>query len=974
VIDTPLQANRPHPIPNATYRVQFNKTFTFAQARELVDYLADLGISHIYASPFFKAREGSMHGYDVVDHGALNPEVGTKEELAALTDALKQRAMGQIADFVPNHMGISQADNPWWLDILEYGEGSPYAEFFDIDFRPAKAELRGKVLLPVLDSPYGRVLENGQLRLKLDAEGGRFSIWYWDHRFPVTPYRYGDIFSFFLPTLRKTELSDQTIETLEGLQAGFRDLRRAVRSGRARFLRRQKAAKLKEQFAALLGQDSALAEGIQVALEPFHGTMGDPPSFLRLHRLLEGQYYRLASWRTASDEINYRRFFQINELAGLRVEVPAVFDAAHRLVLELLAEGHIQGIRIDHIDGLFDPKGYLDRLREKGRAALSNGRDPYVLVEKILGPDESLRAEWPCAGTTGYEALNEINGLFVDPASEDHLTRAYVRFTGERVDFDAIVRDCKRQVMRAELASEVEVLVNGLYQLSERDWRTRDYTMRNIRMALEEIIACFPVYRTYIDRRNPTSEDLKDIDQAVALARKNPQFSEEGVFDYLWGILSADSGRRKGDPFPRVEVQRLARKAQQVTSPVMAKGVEDTAFYRFNRLVSLNEVGGHPDVFGITPTQFHLRMIDRARSWPHTMLSTATHDTKRGEDLRARINVLTEREKDWSERVRRWAKVNHPHKPEVDGQFVPSANDEYLFYQTLVGVWPTGLTVPRDGAEADTLVELDVLRDRLKNYMLKVVREAKVHSAWTRQNEGYEQGMLGWIERVLDGCSHNAFLDDFQDFQVGVARVGVVNSLAQVVLKYTCPGVPDLYQGCELWDLSLVDPDNRRPVDFDIRRAHLSDLMGAIPDSEAFGALARGLLEDWRDSRVKLFVTWRLLQFRHDHPDLFRCGTYRPLSVEGSLAKNVIAFERQSDGGSLVVVVPRLVNRLMPTDGDWPVGEVWDGTSVLLETSRVYRDVLTNRRTTLGKALNVANLLEDFPMAVLVEDRVSPSL
>lgn len=957
----------PAVVPDATYRFQFNKDFTFAHARALVDYLADLGISHLYASPFLKAREGSTHGYDIVDHGALNPEVGDEADLADLTGALKAHGMGQIMDFVSNHMGVAQADNPWWLDVLEYGEGSPYAEYFDIDFHPAKRELRGKVLLPVLGDQYGRVLEDGHLRLKLDPLAGSFSVWYWEHRFPISPYRYGGIFTVVMPALRKAGLPDAPLTAMEELQGAFREVRRAVRSGRARFHRRQKAEKLKEQFAALLAKHRGLAEAIDSALEPFHGIPGDPPSFLPLHRLLEAQHYRLAYWRTASDEINYRRFFQINDLAGLRVEVPAVFEASHRLVLKMLTEGHIDGIRIDHIDGLFDPKGYLDRLQEKGRAALDSDRDIYVLVEKILGHHERLRTEWRCAGTTGYEALNEINGLFVDPAAERRMTRTYARFTGESTDFEAIVRQSKRQVMRAELASEVQVLVNGLNRLSERDWRTRDYTMRDIRLALEEVIACFPVYRTYIDRRRLAPEDLRDIDWAIAQARKNPQFQDESIFDYLWGILSTDSGRRKGDPFPRAGVLHLARKAQQVTSPVMAKGLEDTAFYRFNRLTSLNEVGGHPDVFGTRPMHFHHRMADRAKLWPHAMLSTATHDTKRGEDVRARINVLSELAETWTQRVRRWAQLNRRRKPEVEGEPVPSANDEYLFYQTLVGVWPPDLTVPEDGADDATLAQLDDLHERLKGYILKALREAKVHSAWTRQNEPYEQGMLKWMERVLDGRHRNPFLADFQPFQARVARVGAVNGLGQTALKLTCPGVPDIYQGCELWEFSLVDPDNRRPVDFDARRAMLADLKSTFDAPGPFGPVARELMDTWQDSRIKLLLVWRLLRLRREMPDLFRFGDYRALEATGRFAEHLVAFERREADRRLVVVVPRLVSDLMHGDTEWPLGDAWGDTAVVLEEPGSFRDALT-AEVVEGGTLAAADVLRHAPVGVLVSE------
>ncbi|WP_404385775.1 malto-oligosyltrehalose synthase [Caenispirillum salinarum] len=964
----PALDTAPAVVPASTYRFQFHAGFTFRDAIALVPYLADLGVTHVYASPFLKAREGSTHGYDIVDHGALNPEIGTEEDFTALTDVLKQHGMGMIADFVSNHMGVAQADNPWWLDVLEYGEGSPYAEFFDIDFHPMKTELRGKVLLPFLGDHYGRVLEDGHLVLKLDAAQGNFSVWYWEHRFPITPYRYGGIFTVVLPALRKAGLADAALAEMEEIVAGFREVRRTVRSSRAQGQRRQKAERLKEQFAALLAEQPALADAISEALAAFQGKPGDPPSFLPLHRLLEAQHYRLAYWRTASDEINYRRFFQINDLAGLRVEVPAVFDASHKLILQLLGDGRIDGIRIDHIDGLFDPKGYLERLQEKARAATGLDRDTYVLVEKILGHHENLRTEWRCSGTTGYEALNEIGGLFVDGGAEERMTRTYARFTGESTDFEDIVQTSKHQVMRQELASELQVLVNGLSRLSERDWRTRDYTPRDLRSALEEVVACFPVYRTYIDRRRPAQHDLRDIEWAIAQARKNPMFPDESIFDYLWSILTTDAGRRKGDPFPRTEVLRLARKAQQVTSPVMAKGLEDTAFYRFNRLVSLNEVGGHPDVFGVTPGSFHHRMADRAKTWPHTMLSSATHDTKRGEDVRARINALSELSEAWTKRVRRWEHLNRRRKSEIDGEMAPAPNDEYLFYQVLVGVWTPGLVIPEDGvtegsAEAK---ELDDLRERLEGYMLKALREAKVRSAWTRQNGPYEEAVLRWMRHILDGRRRNPFLADFQAFHARIARIGVVNGLAQAALKLTCPGVPDTYQGCELWEFSLVDPDNRRPVDFEARARLLDEMKSTLDAPGPFGAVARGLLDTWADSRVKLLLTWRLLQLRRRMPEFFASADYTAIEPAGRRAEHLLAFERRHGDTRMVVVVPRLVNPLMQGDEGWPLAEEWAATT--LPVAGRFRDAITGEALEGTEGLDVDTVLKDFPLAVLVSE------
>lgn len=962
----------PEYVPDATYRLQFNSEFTFADAEALVDYLAKLGVSDIYASPFLKARAGSTHGYDITDHRKLNHEIGDRDALASLTGRLRSRSMGLIADFVPNHMGIGRADNPWWLDMLEYGQSSPFAEYFDIDFYPAKPELRGKVLLPVLGDRYGLVLEDGQLQPKLDTTEASFSVWYWDHRFPLSPFSYGRVFTAIAPRLRNSGLPEAALDALDCIAAGFREIGRAVRSARARAARRHKAQTLKSRFASIFTEHEGLADAVKAALEDFQGAPGDPPSFLPLHRLLEAQHYRLAFWRTASDEINYRRFFQINDLAGLRVEVPAVFDAAHALILELLAEGHIRGVRIDHIDGLLDPKAYLERLQEKSRKARNGDRDVYVVVEKILGHHERLRNEWRCSGTTGYDALNDINGLFVDPSAQTELTETHRRFTSEPTEFEEIVKAGKREVMQVELASEVQVLVNGLKRLSERDWRTRDYTLRDIRLALEEVIVCFPVYRTYIDRRRPAAEDLQDIDWAIAQARKHPRFQDDSIFDYIWGILTTDSGRRRGDPFPGAEVRRLAYKAQQVTSPVMAKGLEDTAFYRFNRLISLNEVGGHPEQFGIPLTAFHRRMAERAEHWPHSMIASATHDTKRGEDVRARINVISEVCGEWSERIARWSSLNAWRKSNIDGVAVPSANDEYLFYQTLVGCWPPDLKLNDGMAAPSAQSAFDALRVRLETYMLKVVREAKLHSSWTRKNAAYEQGIVSWLGSVLDVSNRNPFLVDFAVFQRHIARVGVVNSLAQTALKLTCPGVPDIYQGCELFELSLVDPDNRRPVDFFARRDLLRDLESTFKRSNDAGPAVRSLLDNWPDSRIKLLLVWRLLSLRQRWPALFSQGEYRPLATVGTHADRVLAFMRCQGNQKLVVVLPRLVAPLMPGEDDWPIGPSWADTAVSGIEAGHYYDVLTSEPVTVGEPLAMEKLLKFIPVAALVSDSHAP--
>lgn len=980
------------PVPRATYRLQMGAAFTFVDATAIVPYLERLGISHLYCSPYLKARPGSSHGYDIVDHNALNPEIGDETSFDALCEALQRAEMGHILDFVPNHMGIGLSDNVWWLDVLEWGRDSPYGDYFDIDWSPAKPELRGKVLIPFLGDHYGKVLENGELQVKFSAEEGKFSVWYYEHRFPIDPAQYASLLGSVLERLQHREdVPESQLVEFELILAGYRDLRRPARSARQRTFRRSKADKLASQLAALAQEHEVFAACIEDALAVINGESGKPRSFDRLHRLLEAQHYRLAFWRVAAEEINYRRFFQINDLAGVRVEIPEVFDTMHRLVLKLIAEHRLHGLRIDHIDGLFDPRGYLERLQDKAQAARDGARpvqdnaaDPqtdapqdapqfYVIVEKILAHHEKLREEWPIAGTTGYEFLNRLNGLFVDPGGAEPLARTYYRFIGHEADFEAICDSAKRQAMDQELASELRVLANEFNRVTERSWLTRDYTLVGLRQALREIVACFPVYRTYVDRRGPSSEDVRDIEWAIGRARKRSTRADKSVFDFIRDVLllSPPATRKKGakDNTPmRREIRRLAMKFQQYTGPVMAKGVEDTAFYRYACLASLNEVGGEPTRFGVLPVTFHQRNQEQARRWPGSMVSTATHDTKRGEDVRARINVLSEIPHEWARKVRRWSTINERRKTPIEDGSAPSENDEYLFYQTLIGAWP--LEFHRAGSlDGDSLADF---RERMTNYMLKAVREAKSHTSWINTDTAYETGLSSFVERVLDGERRNPFLIDFEEFHQRIAELGMLNGLAQTVLKLTVPGVPDLYQGTELWDLSLVDPDNRRPVDFDQRRRMIEQL-SEMMESGAEAACAR-LLEHWPDGMVKLYIVWRLLSLRRSRDEVFQRGEYLPIEAAGTRANHLVSFARTEADAALLVCVPRLLARLATSSAPYATGEsVWADTVLTLPeelAGRRWRNVLTGQPVEAtggedGRQLSVALLLSTFPVAVL---------
>ncbi|HYG87414.1 MAG TPA: malto-oligosyltrehalose synthase [Azospirillum sp.] len=956
----------PPAVPRATIRLQFSKDFTFEQATELAPYFGELGVSHVYASPFLKARAGSTHGYDITDHAQFNPEIGDQASFDRFVAALHEQGIGLILDFVPNHMGVGASDNPWWLDVLEWGPASPFAPFFDIDWEPLEAALHGKVLLPFLGDHYGAVLERGELRLKFDAERGSFSVWYWSHRFPIAARHY----SRLLKAARDALGEDGAV--LDALIAAFAGLGSAPKSLQRQATVHREAEELRAQLTAVVAGSPAIAEAIERAVTSINGRPGQPDSFRELHRLLEEQHYRIAFWRVAADEINYRRFFDINDLAGLRIDRPELFELAHQLVFRLIGEGKLQGIRLDHIDGLYDPVEYCERLQDRAAYLTLNVgasvldppgvrlRQPfYVVVEKILAHHESLRGDWPVAGTTGYEFMALVGGLFVDASADEAMTRTYHDFIRREVDFDRLVIETKRRVMLTSLSSELHVLASQIHRLAQESWNTRDFTLTGIRRALVDVAACLPVYRTYVTSERVHEEDRRYLDWAVARARKLSGAADPSVYDFLHGVLTTDlarepegSGRRRLGYRP-ADVVAIAMKFQQFTGPVMAKSLEDTVFYRYLRLVALNEVGGEPSRFGSSVSAFHHVNHERLKRFPFNLLATSTHDHKRGEDTRARICVLSEMAEVWEQRVRRWYRMNRFKKREIEGAAAPGRNDEYLLYQTLVGAWPLDLAWPSGEP-------LKVFCERIVAYMTKAVREAKVRSSWATPNTDYEDALQRFVQGVLDPERSATFLAELADLLETVVPVGAVNGLSQTLLKLTAPGVPDIYQGSDFWDLSLVDPDNRRPVDYAARRQALKE----APDLDR-------LLDSWRDGRVKQFVIGRTLGLRKREAALFAIGEYRPVEAVGEHAERIVAFLRRAGNGFVLVVAPRLVLPLMrESKRPLPLAEAWGDTALMLPElpeGAAPVDVFTGRTLDLPAdgRLSVADLLDRFPLALL---------
>jgi (1->4)-alpha-D-glucan 1-alpha-D-glucosylmutase len=933
----------PPTIPGATYRLQLNAGFPLARVSALVDYFRDLGVSHLYLSPVTRARAGSAHGYDVVDPGAFNPEIGSEEAFVQLAGDLRARGMGVLLDIVPNHMCVSDPVNAWWLDVLENGQSSPYAAFFDVDWDPPKSDLHDKVLLPVLGDQYGRVLEDQEIQIHF--EGGAFCVKVYGSPLPLGPRSWGHL---LLPALgRLVGLLGEghaDLTELESILTALRNLPTRAETSPDKVRERQREKEVvKQRLAALAARSEHVSAAIAASVSDVNGVKGAPRSFDRLEALLAEQGFRLSHWRVASDEINYRRFFDINELAAVRVEEPRVFDALHALVRRFVEAGAVDGLRVDHVDGLFDPAGYLEAINRLGESA---GRPLYVVVEKILTRDERLSKDWPVAGTTGYGFLNLLNGLFIDNAAAGAFRRRTRKVTEREEKPEDVLYEARKLNLQVSMSGELTMLARRLDRLSEQHRYSRDFTLNSLQQALAEVMACFPVYRTYLRPGNGgiTASDRRHVVTAIKEAkRRNPAVSPS-VFDFIAGILLQEppDGLTSAD----LEARRdWVLRFQQMTSPVMAKGLEDTAFYRHVVLASINEVGGDLTRFGTTLEEFHLRNRERAEVRPYALSATATHDTKRGEDTRARLDVLSEAPDAWFAALERWREMNAGSRVEVDGEATPDAAEELFIYQTLLGTWPG----TPDAAYAE----------RIRAYLVKALREAKVHSSWVSPVKAYEDLVTGFLDKILADAR---FIPDFDAFAAPLVRAGMLNSLAQTLLKIASPGVPDFYQGTELWDLSLVDPDNRRPVDFEPR-------IRALEEIRSGRATRADLFARPEDGRIKLWVASRALDLRRRRPAPFRSGDYEGLAALGPKLRRVCAFSRRSGDEAIVALAGRFFSGLL-AESPWAAGAaVWSGTRVTLPEAlrgRRWRDVLTGRDIAEGaEGLDLAQVFETLPLALL---------
>jgi (1->4)-alpha-D-glucan 1-alpha-D-glucosylmutase len=945
----------PTRLPSATYRIQLNQNFRLADTLKILDYLHDLGISDLYLSPILAARKGSTHGYDLIDPSRINPEIGTEEEFNTLQTELQNRGMGLLLDIVPNHMAAS-AENPWWMDVLENGAQSTFAGFFDIDWNPPSRSLEGRILLPVLGRPFGEALESGEI--KIIFQDGRFFIQYFESLFPVAPRSYHSILNLHAGRL-KNFLSEESAAYHEfsGILAAALELSRGDRRiGLSSQDQRLRFESTRDRIRAIVAASPEIARLIEENVAEYNGKEGDPRSFGLLQRLLGEQNYKLSFWQNLNESINYRRFFTIADLVGVRVEDPIVFEASHGYILRLVSRNPLAGLRIDHIDGLRDPVSYLNRLQERLSAEENRaGTQSYVIVEKILAKDEDIPEDWPVAGTTGYDFTNAVNAVFVNPEGARRIEDTYSGFIGRKQNFADVLYQKKKLVMSTLLGVEMRSLGRQLTELAAHDRYARELDRPQLINALIEVTACMSIYRTYIRNVELPPRAMQYIEEAVAEARTRAAHLSAACFDFVREVLLLEN------PPQVLADQREARlnfvmRWQQFTGPIVAKGFEDTALYVYHPLLSLNEVGGNP-----RPTEapllddFYRFLEVRRQRWPGTLDATTTHDTKRSEDVRARLNVLSEVPDEWQQHLEHWSELNAQYKEQNGGQSAPDRNEEYFLYQTLLGVWPLD-----EDAHA-TLVP------RVQEHLIKATREAMVHTRWTRPNEAHENALTNFVAKII--APQNAeFLSDFLEFQKKVAYYGMVNGLSQTLLKITSPGAADFYQGSDLWDLRMVDPDNRGAIDFAKREAALKQIAQLDPSNPQ---ALRELVDHWCDGRIKLYLIRQALRFRRDHADLFHEGDFVPLQTAGCHAQNVVAFLRRTPAASVLVAVPRWLTQLAGEGINESTNLDWCDTRIALpsEAPQHWTNVLSNSTSAAeqregASSLPMNDLFRDFPVAL----------
>ncbi|MGH9715519.1 MAG: malto-oligosyltrehalose synthase [Candidatus Acidiferrales bacterium] len=953
-------------LPVSTYRFQFNLQFRFSDARELVPYLNELGITDLYASPRFQARKGSTHGYDVADPRRVSSELGTERDFQELSDRLRSYSMGLLLDIVPNHMAASH-ENPWWMDVLENGPSSPYAGYFDIDWHPATTKAAflhdNRVLLSFLGDLYGAILENCELTLKFDNSG--FFIQYYDHRFPLDPKSYEPLLVGIAENLDQGRAVDsaetRSVSEMLELARGLPPFWHASPEDQSR--RINESASIKQRLWQLCQSVPEIRHAADSVVRSVNGARENPSTLLQLDRILSAQPYRLAYWKIGLEEVNYRRFFGLNEFVAVRVEDPRVFADRHRSIFQLVRDGNVTGLRIDHVDGLFDPCSYLRQLQVSAFPEESSSPQPlFVVVEKILGERENLPEDWPVSGTSGYDFLNAVNALFIDSSGLKSIEDAYSRVTRSPVPFADVSYAGNMLVMDTLFAHEVHSLGHRLGAIAAQDRKARDLPMSELIQLLKVVTACLPVYRTYIRGDEIAARDLDFLERALTLARRrvSPGEISDSAFAFLHQVLFLEPPAYA--VALRAEYLQFVMRWQQFTGPVMAKGLEDTASYRHNSLISIADVGSDPMRESLPRGVSALHEFNGYRQlhWPRTLNATSTHDTKRGEDVRARINVLSELSREWERFFRRSRRANAPYRKIVDGISAPDPGEESLLYQTMLGAWP---------ASAD---ELPDFRERVKSFFLKAVREAKLHTNWFEPNSEYESALLAFVDALFGSNKNVGFLQEFAALQKKLSFYGCLNSLSQILLKIASPGLPDFYQGEELWDYNLVDPDNRRPIDFGLRGRLLDELKHL--DHENREALLETLMANWPDGRIKLYLTWKALHFRRDHRELFELGEYLPLDAAGKQKESLFAFARRRDNSEWVVAVaPRMLSRV--TDqGEAPLGrEIWGAASIQLPTGAPshWRDVITGQELRTGKhsgrpVLRAADLFCRFPVALCV--------